>query len=255
MNDIFDLSGRVAVITGASSGLGVQMAKALAAKGADIVVMARRKEKLESVANDIRALGVKCLPVQCDVSDTESTIAAAKAVEDEFGKVDILINNAGSGGVGPAEDTPDDEWNHTVNIDMGGVFKVTRAFAKMMIKQQYGRVINIASMYGMVGNNVAPAVAYHAAKGGVVNMTRALAAEWSKHGITVNAICPGYFATELTIDTLSTEEFGAYAKSAVPVGRYGNEGELDSTALYLASPASSYVTGAIIPVDGGYTCV
>jgi len=254
-NNIFDLTGRVAVVTGASSGLGVQMAKALARQGADIAILARRKEKLEVVAEEIRKLGVKCLPVQCDVTDTEAVKKAADLVEAEFGKVDILINNAGSGDTGPAEELTDEAWQYTMNVDLNGVFKVAREFGKKMIKNNYGRIINISSMYGLVGNMALPSSAYHAAKGGVVNLTRALAAEWAKYGITVNTICPGYFETELTVDTLKTEYFTNYMKASVPVGRYGREGELDSTAIYLASDASSYVTGAAIPVDGGYTCI
>ncbi len=252
---LFDLKGSVAVVTGASSGLGVQMAKALARQGADLVILARRKEKLEQVAEEIRELGVKCLPIVCDVTDIEAIKRAAEITEKEFGKVDILINNAGSGGVAPAEETSDEMWYHAINLDLNGVFMVAREFGKIMIKNKYGRIINIASMYGMVGNMAHPSSAYHAAKGGVVNMTRALAAEWAKYGITVNCICPGYFVTELTQDVLDTEYFTNYMKQTVPVGRYGREGELDSTAVYLASEASSYVTGAIIPVDGGYTCI
>lgn len=253
--NLFSLKGRVAVVTGASSGLGVQMAKALALQGADLVIMARRKAKLDAVAEEIRALGVKCLSIQCDITDTEAVKKAAELVEAEFGKADILINNAGNGHVGPAEDTTDENWEKTISIDLSGVFKVSREFGKLMIRNKYGRIINISSMYGLVGNTELPSSGYHAAKGGVINLTRALAAEWAKYGITVNAICPGYFATELTIDTLNTESFTNYMKRTVPLGRYGKEGELDSTAVYLASDASSYVTGAIIPVDGGYTCV
>ncbi|HHV28154.1 SDR family NAD(P)-dependent oxidoreductase [Acetivibrio mesophilus] len=253
--DLFSLKGRVAVVTGASSGLGVQMAKALAAQGADIVILARRKEKLEKVAEEIRAFGVRCLSIECDVTNIGLIQRAAELTEKEFGKVDILINNAGSGGVASAEETSDEMWNNTINVDLNGVFMVAREFGKIMIKNNYGRIINISSIYGMVGNMAHPSTAYHAAKGGVVNMTRALAAEWAKYGITVNAICPGYFVTELTQETLDTEYFTNYMKSTVPVGRYGKEGELDSTAVYLASDASTYVTGAIIPVDGGYTCV
>lgn len=217
--------------------------------------MARRKEKLDKVATEIKELGVKCLSLQCDVTDTASIVAAAEAVKAEFGKVDILVNNAGSGGVGPAEETTDDTWSHTIKVDLDGVFKVAREFGKLMIENKYGRIINISSMYGMVGNMALPTAAYHAAKGGVINLTRALASEWAKHNITVNAICPGYFATELTVDTLNTESFTNYMKSTVPVGRYGKEGELDTTVVYLASDHSAYVTGVILPVDGGYTCV
>jgi len=252
---MFDLTGRVAVITGASSGLGVQMAKGLAIHGADIAILARRKEKLETVAEDIKKLGVKCIAVQCDVTDTESIINAASLIKKEFGKVDILINNAGSSINKPAEEMSDDDWKFTMSVDLDGVFKVAREFGKIMIENKYGRIINIASMYGMVGNMAIPTSAYHASKGAVVNLTRALAAEWAKHNITVNAICPGYFATELTIDTLNTESFTNYMKATVPAGRYGVEGELNPAAIFLASNEATYVTGAILPVDGGYTCV
>ena len=253
--NLFNLEGKTAVVTGASSGLGVQMAKAFALQGADLAIMARRKEKLEKVAEEIRALGVKCLVVPCDVTDTNAIQSAAQMIEKEYGKVDILVNNAGNGHVGPAIETKDDDWNFSVDLDLTSVFKVSREFAKIMMKNNYGRIINISSMYGLVGNMALPSSAYHAAKGGVVNLTRALAAEWAPNGITVNCICPGYFATELTSDTLKTDEFSQYMKATVPLGRYGNEGELDSTAMYLASAASSYVTGVVIPVDGGYTCI
>lgn len=255
MSSYFDLKGNVAVITGASSGLGVQMAKALATQGADIVVLARRKDKLESVAREIEALGVRCLPVQCDITDIEQIKKSVATIIEKFGKIDILINNAGSGTITPAEELTDEAWQHVVDIDLSGVFKVSREVGKEMIKKNYGRIINISSMYGLVGNMIGPTAGYHAAKGGVVNLTRALAAEWGKYGITVNSICPGYFETELTIDTLSTDSFKAYAKSSIPVGRYGNAGELDSAAIFLAARESSYITGMNIAVDGGYTCI
>ena len=171
-------------------------------------------------------------------------------------KIDILINNAGTGAVAPAEDITDDQFSNEVNVDLFGTFKVAREVAKQaMIPQKNGRIINIASMYGLVGNKIAGSSPYHAAKGGVVNLTRALAAEWGKHGITVNAICPGYFYTPLTRETLDTPSFKQYADSVIPAERYGEEGELDAAAIFLASDNSAYVNGIMLPVDGGYTCV
>ena len=253
----FDLKGQVAVVTGCSTGLGVQMAKALANQGCNIVAMARRQNLIDEVAKEIsETYGVKAVGIKCDITDTESVEAAVDAALKEFGRIDILINNAGTGGVTPAEDMPDETFQHEVDIDLFGTFKVARAVAKKaMLPAKYGRIINIASMYGLVGNKIAPTVCYHAAKGGVVNMTRALAAEWGERGITVNSICPGYFYTPLTEETLKSEFFQNYAKTMIPLSRYGKEGELDSAAIFLASPFSSYVNGQNIAVDGGYTCM
>lgn len=252
---MFNLTNRVVAISGASSGLGAQMAKSFASQGADLVVMARRVEKLEKTAEEVRALGVRCLTVPCDVTNTEAVNNAAEAALKEYGKIDILINNAGAAKNAGVANMTDEEWQFTVDTDMTSVFKVTRAFSKNMINNNYGRIINIASMYGLVGNTAMDTVAYHASKGGVVNFTRAVAAELAKYNITCNAICPGYFATELTIDTLKTEAFTDYMKANVPLGRYGVEGELNAAAIFLASNEASYVTGAILPVDGGYTAI
>ncbi len=256
MKNYFDLTGQVAVVTGASTGLGVQMAKAFASQGANIVLIARRKNLLDENAAAIeKEFGVKALAIPCDITDTEAVKAAVKATMDAFGRVDILVNNAGTGAVAPAVDITDEQFNNELKIDLFGSFVCAREFAKEMLKRKYGRIINIASMYGLVGNMAATCAPYHAAKGGVVNLTRALAAEWGKDGITVNSICPGYFWTPLTKDTLETDWFAAYAKGAIPLGRYGKEGELDTCALFLASPASSYVNGQNIAVDGGYTAI
>ena len=229
---MFDLKGRVVVVSGASSGLGVQMAKGFACQGADLVIMARRLEKLTNVAEEIRSLGVKCLPIKCDVTDTEAINKAAETAIKEYGKVDVLVNCAGSAKNAGVVNMTDDEWDFTIDTDLTSVFKVTRAFSKYMVEKKYGRIINIASMYGLVGNTAMDTVAYHSSKGGVVNFTRAVAAELAKYNITCNAICPGYFATELTIDVLKTEEFTNYMKATVPMGRYGNEGELNPAAIF-----------------------
>ncbi len=257
MKNYFDLQGRVAIITGCSTGLGVQMAKALANQGCNIVAVARRQNMIDAVAAEIaKDFGVETLAVRCDITDTEGVNAMVDEVLARFGRVDILVNNAGTGAVAPAEDITDEQFGNEMNIDLFGSFRVARAVAKKaMIPAGYGRIVNIASMYGLVGNKIAGSAPYHAAKGGVVNLTRALAAEWGKHGITVNSICPGYFYTDLTRDTLNTDFFQQNAKTMIPEERYGETGELDTAVLFLTSPASSYVTGVNLPVDGGYTCM
>ena len=235
MKNYFDLKGQVAIVTGCSTGLGVQMAKALANQGAAIVAVARRQNMIDDVAAAIKAeYGVETLAVRCDITSTEQVEAMVDAVLAKFGRIDILVNNAGTGAVAPAEDITDEQFGNEMNIDLFGSFRVAR---------------------GLVGNKIAGSAPYHAAKGGVVNLTRALAAEWGKYNITVNAICPGYFYTDLTRDTLNSDFFQQNARTMIPEERYGEEGELDSAALFFASPASSYVTGVNLPVDGGYTCM
>lgn len=251
----FDLTGNVALVTGCSTGLGVQMARALANQGADIICLARRKNLVDEVAEQIRKdFGVKAIGISCDITNTERVEAAVKEAMDMFGRIDILINNAGTGAVAPAEQITDEQFQWEMDVDLFGSFKVARAVANQaMIPAGYGRIINIASMYGLVGNKIAPAAPYHAAKGGMVNMTRALACEWGEKGITVNCICPGYFETPLTKETLESDFFKEYAKTMIPLARYGREGELDTTAIFLSSKLSTYVNGVILPVDGGYT--
>ena len=252
---MFNLKGRVAVITGASSGLGRQMSEAFASQGADLVILARRIERLEELKRELETKGVRVLPIKCDVTSTEDINNAAELAEKEFGRVDILVNCAGSSKDAGVLDMTDEEWDFTIATDQTSVFKMTRAFANIMKKNNYGRIINIASMYGLVGNTALATVAYHSSKGGVVNFTRAVAAELAKYNITCNAICPGYFETELTKAVLDTPDFQAYMKGTVPMQRYGHAGELNAGAIFLASDEASYVTGVILPIDGGYTCV
>ena len=193
--------------------------------------------------------------VQSSHFDRANIDEVAKDVEKEFGRVDILLNCAGSSKDKGVVEMTDEEWDFTIATDETSVFKMTRAFARIMQKNKYGRIINIASMYGLVGNTEIPTIAYHASKGAVVNFTRAVAAELATDGITCNAICPGYFYTELTTAVLDTERFQDFAKTMVPMQRYGKPGELDAAVVFLASEEASYVTGVILPVDGGYTCI
>lgn len=261
---MFDYSGKVVAITGASSGLGKQMAEGYAQQGANLVLMARRVERLEESAKEWSAkYGVDVLPVACDVTNTDSINAAVKAVKEHFGHCEVIVNDAGGEkGTGtPLVDYKKEDWEFTLGLDLTSVFEVTQAFANFMKdaiaegRQTYGRVINIASIYGLVGNTAIPTIAYHTTKGAVVNFTRGAAAELATAGITVNCICPGYFYTELTTETLDSDYFQAFANSSVPMKRYGNPGELNSVAVFLGDEASSYVTGQAIAVDGGYTCV
>ena len=252
---MFNLKGKVAVITGASSGLGKQMSQAFAKRGADVVLLARREEKLLELKKELELENVRVLPIKCDVTNTNDIENASKKVLEVFGKVDILLNCAGASKDKGVLEMSDEEWQFTIDTDLTSVFKVTRAFANIMKENNYGRIINISSMYGLVGNDKIPTIAYHASKGGVINFTRAAAAELAKYNITVNCICPGYFYTELTTDVLNTKDFQEFAKEHVPMKRYGKEGELNAGVIFLASNEASYVTGVILPIDGGYTCV
>lgn len=262
---MFDLTGKVAVVTGGSSGLGVGFAKALARQGADIVLMARRVSLMEEVAAEIRSLGCKCLPVACDVRDTEQIDAAIAQIKEQFSRVDILVNNAGLAEVAPTEEHTDEQWNRVIDINLTGTFKCARAFAReFMIPQKYGRMINIGSLYSFVGNNsgtlgstgvnYSQLIGYSASKGGIVTMTKFLGAEWAKQNITVNAIAPGYIASGLS-DTMVPEFHTVIVKNYCPMGRLGDIRELEGALIYFASDASSYTTGTVLPVDGGWTAI
>ena len=253
---MFNLKGRVAVVTGASSGLGQQMALALAKQGAKLAILARRIERLTEFEPKLRKAGAgDVLAIKCDVTSTEDIEAAARAVEEKYGRVDILLNCAGSSKDKGVLEMTDEEWDFTIATDETSVFKMTRAFAAIMKKNKYGRIINIASIYGLVGNTEIHTIAYHSSKGAVVNFTRAVAAELAMDGITCNAICPGFFYTELTTAVLDTPKFQEFAKTHVPMERYGKPGELDAAVVFLASDEASYVNGVILPVDGGFTAV
>lgn len=253
--NLFDLSGKVAVVTGASSGLGVQFAKALARQGADLAIVARRLEKLNDVSKDITAMGRKCFTFKCDVTNEEDVKNTVSDIIEKMGRIDILVNNAGVAELAPAEEHTTQQWNRVIDTNLTGVFMFAREAGKNMIANRYGRVINITSMYGHIANTASQNVSYHASKGAVINLTRALAAEWAKYGITVNGIGPGFFESEMTGDILENEQFSDFIKFRCPLGRAGNAGELDSALIFFAADSSSYVTGQTIFVDGGWTAV
>ena len=253
---MFDLTWRVAVVTWASSGLWKQMAHWFAQHWANLVLLARRYEKLQELKTELEwEYWIEVLPIKCDVTSSENIQNAADLAEKTFWKVDILLNCAWDVRNAWLLDMKDEVWEYTIRVDLTSVFKVTRAFAEIMKKNNYWRIINIASMYWMVWAVNLPTIGYYASKWWVVNFTRAIAAELAKYNITANAICPGYFETELTIENLEKPEFKAFMNEHVPLKRYWKMGELNAGAVFLASDEASYVTWVILPIDGWYTAV
>ena len=255
MTNLFNLTGKVSVVTGASSGLGVQFANALARQGADIAIVARRLEKLDTVKQQIESLGVRCLALKCDVTNTEEIDNAVAEIHSHFGKIDILVNNAGIGLVGPAESQSNELWEKMMATNINSVYYFSRAVGKHMIDQQYGRIINIGSIHSSVAMTGMPLTAYCTTKGGLVMLTKSLANEWAKHNITVNAIGPGYFPSEMTESIIEDAGFLKTIKTYCPMGRPGKNGELDGALVYFASDASSYTTGQLLTIDGGWTTI
>ncbi|MDR1359375.1 MAG: SDR family oxidoreductase [Deltaproteobacteria bacterium] len=252
---LFDLHGKVALVTGASSGLGVQFAKALAGQGADLAIMARRLEKLEEVKKILEGLGARCFAVQCDVLENAQIQKAISTIKEHYGRIDILVNNAGVARSIPAESQPADDWNAVINTNLNSVYFVSREVGKVMIEQKYGKIVNLGSIHSNVAMPNRHLNAYCASKGGLLMLTKALAAEWGQYGITVNAVGPAYFQSEMTGKAMADPAFDAAVKTYCPMGRIGREGELDGALIYFASDASSYATGQILYVDGGWTAI
>jgi len=247
--DMFSLKGRVALVTGASSGLGVQFAKALADNGAAVALVARRADRLKSLKDEIEGKGGRAVAIEADVTDHAAVAHTFDAAEKAFGTVTILVNNAGIAHGGRAVEMPPEEWRKVLSTNLDAVFFwAQEAARRLLAAKKQGAIVNIASVLGLAVSK--GAVAYAAAKAGVVQVTKALAVELAFKGVRVNAIAPGWFVTEMNDDYLSGEA-GTAIKREIPMGRFGNPGDLDGALLLLVSDAGSYITGATIVVDGG----
>lgn len=245
----FDLTGKVAIVTGGNGGIGYGIASGLARAGARVVIAARQAEKTAKAVAALQGRGAEALGVTTDVQDETSVRTMVKTTVEAFGGVHILVNNAGINIRKAPQDYTLDEWQSVLNVNLTGVFLCAREVYAPMVKAGGGKIINIGSMTSIFGSNVAPA--YSASKGGVVQLTKSLAVFWAKDNIQVNAILPGWIHTDLTASA-SPERYQAI-QSRIPHGRWGKPDELAGTAIYLASAASDYVTGVALPVDGGYT--
>lgn len=253
VRELFDLSGRVAIVTGGGTGIGRQMAQALAELGADLVLCARKPERCEAAAEELRSeLGVRALGLRCDVRDQGEVDEVVRRARAELGRIDVLVNNAGTTWGASPEEMPLEGWQKVVDVNLTGAFLCSQAVGRVLIDQgDGGRIVNIASVAGLAGApaEVMNTIVYHATKGGLIAFTRDLAWKWARHGITVNAIAPGWFPSDMSRYVLDRAEDRLLG--TIPLGRYGGADDLKGAVAYLASAASAYVTGHTLVVDGG----
>jgi gluconate 5-dehydrogenase len=251
VKSLLDLSGRVSVVTGGATGLGLQMATGLAEVGSNVVICSRKLENCEQAAQAIEQLGVKAIGIAADATKPDQVEAVKDATLKKFGRVDVLVNNAGRAWVAPAEEMPLERWQQVMDLNVTAPFICSQIFGREMIKAKKGSIINIASIAGLRGRDpkAYDSVAYSTSKGALVNFTRDLAVKWAKHNIRVNAICPGFFVTPL--NRVLYERNRANIDARIPLGHVGGLDDLKGIAVLLASDASSFMTGTVIPVDGG----
>ena len=254
VKDLFSLKGRNAIVTGGGQGIGKAIAIGLAQAGADIIIAARRTETAQELKPVIEAMGVSCTVLCCDIRNEEAVKGMVGEVVNQFGKIDVLVNNAGVWRGDDAEKVTLEDWREVIDVNLTGTFIVSREVGNIMLQQQKGSIINISSISGMIVNTPQNQCAYNASKGGLIMLSKSMATEWADRGVRVNAMCPGYIRTEMSEDRYQKKDPAIERWfSMTPMGRSGTADELSGMAVYLASDASSFVTGAAYMIDGGYT--
>ncbi len=254
LRELYSLEGKVAIVTGGSRGLGLEIAEGLGEAGARIVITARREGDLLAAQEHLREMGLEVLARQGSVANPDDVEALVAAVLDRFGRIDILVNNAGATWGAPTLEMPYDRWQYVMDTNVNGTWLLSQAICRVMVRQgSGGRIINVASIAGLRGalSEALSAIGYSVSKAAIVGLTSTLAAQMAPHGIRVNAICPGFFETKMTRGLLA--QYGEEIARSAPLGRIGRPGEMKGVAVFLAAPASAYVTGQVLPVDGGTT--
>jgi NAD(P)-dependent dehydrogenase (short-subunit alcohol dehydrogenase family) len=251
VKDLFDITGKVAIVTGGGRGLGQQIAEGFAEAGANVVVCSRNVEACVVVSEKLKQLGVDSFALKCDVSNPEDVKNVVNKTVEKFGRIDILVNNSGASWGAPVEEMPLEAWQKVMNVNVTGTFLMSQAVGRVMIEQKSGKIINIASVAGLKGSNpkYMNAIGYNSSKGAVITFTKDLAVKWGPHGIYVNAIAPGFFPTKMSKSLI--EQGGEAMLEGTPLRKFGSDHDIKGVALFLAAPASDFVSGDIVVVDGG----